>query len=183
MALEEEEAGSQNAPYCVLDGLLCEEEESGFEVEEEVDLRDENIKKFPFLNLGLSDHDMFWDNDELTSLISKEEECVCNEILADEFLVLCREKALAWIFRVKSHYGFNSLTALLAVNYLDRFITSRKFQTDKPWMSQLTAVACLSLASKVEEIRVPLLLDFQVSSFLFFIYTFSRFSFYLCIVD
>ncbi|KAL1195008.1 Cyclin-D3-3 [Cardamine amara subsp. amara] len=165
MALEEEEE-SQNAPYCVLDGLFCEEE-SGFEVEEEeeVDLRDESVVKFPFLNLGFSnDHDMLWDDDELTSLISKEEECLCNEIIivADEFLVLCREKALDWIFKVKSHYGFNSLTALLAVNYFDRFVVSRKFQSDKPWMSQLTAVACLSLASKVEEIRVPLLLDFQV---------------------
>uniref|UniRef100_A0A1J3FS24 Cyclin-D3-3 n=1 Tax=Noccaea caerulescens TaxID=107243 RepID=A0A1J3FS24_NOCCA len=165
MALEEEEE-SQNAPYCILDGLFCEEE-SGFE-EEEADLReksDESVVKFPFFHLGFTDHDMSWDDDELSSLISKEDElkpCLCDEILDDEFLALCREKALEWIFRVKSHYGFNSLTALLAVNYFDRFITSRKFQTDKPWMSQLTAVACLSLAAKVEEIRVPLLLDLQV---------------------
>ncbi|VVB05114.1 unnamed protein product [Arabis nemorensis] len=164
MALEEEEE-SQNAPYCILDGLICEEESSGFE--EEVDLiekSDSNVVKFSFFHLGITDQDMFYDDDELLSLISKEEElkpCLCDGIL-DEFLILCREKALDWIFRVKSHYGFNSLTALLAVNYFDRFITSRKFQTDKPWMSQLTAVACLSLAAKVEEIRVPLLLDFQV---------------------
>ncbi|CAE6075690.1 unnamed protein product [Arabidopsis arenosa] len=159
MALEEEEE-SQNAPFCVLDGLFCEEE-SEFE-EQEADLCDESVKKFPFLHLGLSDHDMFWDDDELLTLISKQEPCLYDEILDDEFLVLCREKSLDWIFKVKSHYGFNSLTALLAVNYFDRFITSRKFQTDKPWMSQLTALACLSLAAKVEEIRVPLLLDFQV---------------------
>ncbi|KFK34267.1 hypothetical protein AALP_AA5G122800 [Arabis alpina] len=154
MALEEEDS-SQNAPYCILDGLICEEE-SGFD--EQVDLP----LKFSFFHVGFTDQDMFYDDDELLSLISKEEELKPCEGIFDEFLVLCREKSLDWIFRVKSHYGFNSLTALLAVNYFDRFITSRMFQTDKPWMSQLTAVACLSLAAKVEEIRVPLLLDFQV---------------------
>ncbi|ESQ45518.1 hypothetical protein EUTSA_v10010471mg [Eutrema salsugineum] len=165
MALEEEEQ-IQNAPYCM---LFCEEESSGLDEEGEVDLlgekSDESVVKFPFFHLGFLDHDMLWDDDELSGLISKEEELkprLCDGILDDEFLVLCREKALDWIFRVKSHYGFNSLTALLAVNYFDRFITSRMFQTDKPWMSQLTAVACLSLAAKVEEIRVPLLLDLQV---------------------
>ncbi|KAJ6344752.1 hypothetical protein OIU76_006302 [Salix suchowensis] len=33
---------------------------------------------------------------------------------------------------------------------------------EKPWMTQLAAVSCLSLAAKVEETQVPLLLDFQV---------------------
>lgn len=153
MALEEEEE-VQNAPFCM---LFCEEESHELE-------RDESVVKFPFLHLGFLDHDMLWDDDELLGLISKENElrpCLSDTVL-DEFLVLCREKALDWIFRVKTYYGFNALTALLAVNYFDRFLTTRKFQTDKPWMSQLTAVACLSLAAKVEEIRVPLLLDLQV---------------------
>jgi len=35
-------------------------------------------------------------------------------------------------------------------------------QQDKPWMTQLAAVACLSLAAKMDETEVPLLLDFQV---------------------
>ena len=35
-------------------------------------------------------------------------------------------------------------------------------QQDKPWMNQLEAVACLSLAAKMDETEVPLLLDFQV---------------------
>ncbi|KAK6796773.1 hypothetical protein RDI58_004474 [Solanum bulbocastanum] len=34
----------------------------------------------------------------------------------------------------------------------------------KPWMSQLVVIACLSIAAKVEEIQVPLLLDLQVSN-------------------
>ncbi|KAH0695603.1 hypothetical protein KY284_015657 [Solanum tuberosum] len=65
---------------------------------------------------------------------------------------------------VIGHYGFNALTAVLAVNYFDRFISGVLFQKVKPWMSQLVAVACLSIAAKVEEIQVPLLLDLQVSN-------------------
>ncbi|PPD80038.1 hypothetical protein GOBAR_DD23043 [Gossypium barbadense] len=42
------------------------------------------------------------------------------------------------------------------------FISSLKLRQDNPWMSQLAAVACLSLAAKVEETQVPLLLDLQV---------------------
>ncbi|XP_056857180.1 cyclin-D3-3-like, partial [Raphanus sativus] len=157
MALEEEEE-TQNAPFCM---LFCEEESSSVFEEDE-----RSVVKSPSFHLGFLDHDMLSrDDDELLALISKEEDfkpCLSDKTSTDEFLSLCRENALGWIFRVKSYYGFSSLTALLAVSYFDRFVTSRKFQTDKPWMSQLTAVACLSLAAKVEEIRVPLLLDLQV---------------------
>ncbi|KAE8680655.1 Cyclin-D3-2 [Hibiscus syriacus] len=73
-----------------------------------------------------------------------------------------RKKALEWIFKVKAHHGFNALTIVLSVNYFDRFISSFNFRKDKSWMGQLAAVACLSLAAKVEEIQVPLLLDLQV---------------------
>ncbi|KAK8487832.1 hypothetical protein V6N11_049591 [Hibiscus sabdariffa] len=85
-------------------------------------------------------------------------------LTSDEPLVLARKEALEWIFKVKEHYGFHALTMVLAVNYFDRFVSSLKFQKDKPWMGQLAAVACLSLAAKVEETQVPLLLDLQVES-------------------
>ncbi|XP_010464289.1 PREDICTED: cyclin-D3-2-like [Camelina sativa] len=167
MALEKEEEASQNAPFCVLDGLYCDEE-TGF-VEEDEDLDDgdgsvESVSKFQSLPLL----DMFlWDDDELMSLISKEKEtnpCFGGDEILDGFWVSCRKEALDWFFRVNSHHGFTSSTAILAVNYFDRFMTTIKLQTDnnKPWMSQLVAVACLSLAAKVEEIHVPLLFDLQV---------------------
>ncbi|KAJ6340551.1 hypothetical protein OIU77_008337 [Salix suchowensis] len=37
------------------------------------------------------------------------------------------------------------------------------FGKEKPWMTQLAAVSCLSLAAKVEETQVPLPLDFRVN--------------------
>ncbi|KAE8707041.1 Cyclin-D3-2 [Hibiscus syriacus] len=76
------------------------------------------------------------------------------DVNSDESLVVARKEALEWIFKVKEHYGFNALTMVLAVNYFDRFISSLKFQKDKPWMRQLAAVACVSLAAKVEETQV-----------------------------
>ncbi|KAK9163823.1 hypothetical protein Syun_004725 [Stephania yunnanensis] len=99
-------------------------------------------------------------NVELNTLFSKEQESGHHG--RDPDLGDSRREAVEWILRVNAHFGFSALTAILAVNYLDRFITSRHFQQDKPWMTQLVAVACLSLAAKVEETHVPLLLDLQV---------------------
>jgi cyclin D3 len=77
-------------------------------------------------------------------------------------LARARCEAVEWILKVNEHYSFTALTAVLAVNYLDRFLFSVHLQKEKPWMAQLAAVSCLSLAAKVEETQVPLLLDFQV---------------------
>ncbi|KAI4389524.1 hypothetical protein MLD38_001741 [Melastoma candidum] len=84
-----------------------------------------------------------------------------------------RATAVDWMLRAHSFYGFSSLTALLAVDFLDRFLSEFHRQGGEdgvgteepwlqPWMPQLTGVACLSLAAKVEETQVPLLLDLQV---------------------
>ncbi|KAK7307656.1 hypothetical protein VNO77_40902 [Canavalia gladiata] len=80
-----------------------------------------------------------------------------------------RYHAVRWISTVSSLYDFSALTSVLAVNYFDRFITNLSFESDKPWITHLAAVTCLSLAAKMEETRVPPLLDLQVeeSKFLF----------------
>lgn len=170
MALQEQETQSQNVPF-FLDGLYCEEERFGDddddgEVEEEASEnekcdRDKKLSLFP---LTLLEHDLFWEDDELCSLISKEElthHCYSG-LISDGFLMVARNKSVEWMLKVNAHYGFSALTAVLAVNYFDRYLSSSCFQRDKPWMSQLAAVACLSLAAKVEETHVPLLLDLQV---------------------
>ncbi|KAH7546222.1 hypothetical protein FEM48_Zijuj01G0177600 [Ziziphus jujuba var. spinosa] len=62
------------------------------------------------------------------------------------------------------------------MNYFDRFVSNVQFQRDKSWVSQLTAVSCLSLATKVKETHVPFLLDLQVeeSRFIFEVKTSQR---------
>ncbi|KAB2004754.1 hypothetical protein ES319_D11G221700v1 [Gossypium barbadense] len=64
-----------------------------------------------------------------------------------------RREAVEWMLEVNAHYGFTTLTTMLFVNYLDRFLSSFCFQRDKPSMIHHVAITCLSLAAKVEETR------------------------------
>ncbi|EXB82648.1 hypothetical protein L484_027829 [Morus notabilis] len=73
-----------------------------------------------------------------------------------------RALSVAWILKVHSYYGFQPLTAYLSVNYLDRFLYSRRLPHSDGWPLQLLSVACLSLAAKMEEPLVPSLLDLQI---------------------
>ncbi|KAL9226309.1 hypothetical protein vseg_002139 [Gypsophila vaccaria] len=75
-----------------------------------------------------------------------------------------RSQSVAWILKVRALYGFHAVTAYLAVNYLDRFLSLHHLPQTGGWASQLLAVACLSLAAKMEEPLVPSLLDLQVES-------------------
>ncbi|KAL0912404.1 hypothetical protein M5K25_018374 [Dendrobium thyrsiflorum] len=73
-----------------------------------------------------------------------------------------RRDAIDLILKVHAYHKFGPLSAYLSVNYLDRFLSSYELPQGKSWMTQLLSVACLSLACKMEEIEVPLLLDLQV---------------------
>uniref|UniRef100_A0A2P2K2L9 B-like cyclin n=1 Tax=Rhizophora mucronata TaxID=61149 RepID=A0A2P2K2L9_RHIMU len=165
MALQEEETN----------GLYCEEEafEEGYAscIDDGSEIQDPNVKKESSFSFTFLQQDLFWEDSELLSLISKEKEThlAFDDVAANESLVVARRDAIEWILRVKARYGFSALTSVLAVNYFDRFILSFKPQSDKPWMGQLAAVACLSLAAKVEETQVPVLVDLQVeeSKFVF----------------
>nr|GMD84279.1 cyclin-D3-1-like [Ipomoea batatas] len=157
----------------LLDALYCEEERWGEEMEEAFDetedsetttLTTTNETPLLLVPLLLLEQDMFWEDEELLSLFSKEKNThfLSENLQTDPSLSLERTEAVHWILKVTSHYGFSALTPILAVNYLDRFLSTLDYKKDEPWMIQLAAVTCLSLAAKVEEIHVPLLLDFQV---------------------
>ncbi|XP_039069195.1 cyclin-D3-2-like [Hibiscus syriacus] len=114
-------------------------------------------------NIISLEQDMFWEDDELSSLFSKEgQNQLFDSVQADGNLAKARRAAVEWVLKVNAQYSFSALTAVFAVNYLDRFLFSFRFRSEKPWTTQLAAVACLSLAAKVEETQVPLLLDLQV---------------------
>jgi cyclin D1/2/4 len=63
---------------------------------------------------------------------------------------------------VQEYYNFGPLTITLSVNYMDRFMSRQHLPQGKAWMLQLLSVACISLAAKMEETEVPVLLDLQV---------------------
>ncbi|XVE66794.1 hypothetical protein DITRI_Ditri08aG0107800 [Diplodiscus trichospermus] len=166
----------QNHPSFLLDALLCEEEkweedenDVGEVLQEDTcrgcnNINGRNPSFFPLL---LLEQDLFWEDEELLSLFSKEQQqAACylnpNNVETDESLAVARRDAVEWMLKVNARYGFTTLTAVLSINYLDRFLNSFHFQRDKPWMIQLLAVTCLSLAAKVEETQVPLLHDLQI---------------------
>uniref|UniRef100_A0A803NMM1 B-like cyclin n=1 Tax=Cannabis sativa TaxID=3483 RepID=A0A803NMM1_CANSA len=170
MNVEEEQ---QNPSLSLLDTLYCEEEKWEDEEDDKSEVYstnndndDNNPSLFP---LFLLEQDLFWEDEELLSLFSKEEQLKQTHYYlfphSSSTLSLVRRQAVEWVLKVNAHYGFTALTAVLAINYLDRFLSSLNFQSDKPWMVQLVAVTCLSLAAKVEETEVPLLLDLQNGAF------------------
>ncbi|KAE8704148.1 Cyclin-D3-1 [Hibiscus syriacus] len=148
----------------LFDSLYCSEENWGQDEEAKEDFlveADDELSGNPFP--VLFEHDFFWEDDELSSLLLKEERNQLFDTLqTNGNLAGPRFDAVEWMLKVNAHYSFSALTAVLAVNYFDRLLFSFRFQSDKPWMTQLAAVACLSLAAKVEETQVPLLLDLQV---------------------
>ncbi|GAA0160956.1 kinase activator [Lithospermum erythrorhizon] len=142
-----------------LDALYCEEEQWD-------DLKTEDFFSFEAINHSpplLMQEDLFWEDEELINMLSKEQENeLCSTLLENPSMAKSRHDAIEWMLEVVGYYSFSALTASLAVNYFDRFLFCFKYYSEKPWMIQLTAVSCLSLAAKVEETHVPLLLDFQV---------------------
>ncbi|KAE9613345.1 hypothetical protein Lal_00027475 [Lupinus albus] len=85
-----------------------------------------------------------------------------------ELDISVRREAIDWICKSHAYYGFGYLTFCLAVNYLDRFLSVYELPRDKSWTGQLLAVACLSIAVKMDEIKVPQSVDLQVGEPKFF---------------
>lgn len=75
-----------------------------------------------------------------------------------------RREAFDWMYKAHSHYSFGPLSICLSVNYFDRFLSVYEMPKGKAWPMQLLAVACLSLASKIEETKVPQIVDLQVGA-------------------
>ncbi|KAK8613598.1 hypothetical protein V6N13_101356 [Hibiscus sabdariffa] len=157
----------QRHPLFLLDALYCEEEEEdGAEDLQQVmssSTSCNNGRNPVFPPLPFLDRDLFSDDEDLLSMFSKETRI---DPVVHVFPAMARREAVEWMLKVNAFHGFTTLTAVLAVNYLDRFLTTLRLQKDddddKPWMIHLVAVTCLSLAAKVEETHVPLLLDLQV---------------------
>ncbi|PWA34851.1 cyclin-like protein [Artemisia annua] len=78
-----------------------------------------------------------------------------------------RQDSINWILNAHAHFQFQPVTAVLAVNYFDRFLSAAdgaaSLEWNNGWKYQLLSVACLSLAAKMEEHDLPLLMDLQVS--------------------
>ncbi|KAL0342975.1 UNVERIFIED_CONTAM: Cyclin-D2-1 [Sesamum angustifolium] len=131
------------------------------------------------------------DSEALMYLPCLSEECICwmverervhlprddylSRLRSGELDVRLRRKALDWMFKACAYYNFGELCLCSAMSYVDRFLSVYELPVDSPergdkrWAIQLVAVACLSLAAKIEEVNVPSTVDLQAgeTKFLF----------------
>ncbi|GMJ08048.1 cyclin d5;1 [Hibiscus trionum] len=146
--------------YFSCSSLLChetEEEACCFETEPEHD--DESL----YLN----------DNDDeyIESLFQRETSATsssdCPFTDRENWLQCARLNAIEWIFNTRTLFGFQIHTAYLSVIYLDRFLSKKSIDDGKLWAIQLLSAACLSIAAKMEERRVPILSEFPTRDYQF----------------
>ncbi|MQM14614.1 hypothetical protein Taro_047548 [Colocasia esculenta] len=88
-------------------------------------------------------------------------------VAAGDWLKCARSGAVRWILKTRTYFGFSHRTAYLSVIYLDRFFVKRTIEKGQSWAIQLLSVACLSLAAKMEECRVPALTEYPVAEYHF----------------
>ncbi|CAM8974632.1 unnamed protein product [Rhodiola kirilowii] len=180
-----------------LSSLLCAEENTGF-LDDEISENDGSVETSSTASLlgpqrAQNEDQRFesWDSfigvlcvqsDEcLESMIGKESqhlpECdYLGRLSCGEVDLSDRMRAVIWIKKVHAHFGFGPLSLYLSVNYLDRFLSAYGLPEGEAWMMQLLAVACVSIAAKMEETEIPLSQDFQVadSKFVFEARTIQR---------
>lgn len=97
-------------------------------------------------------------------------------LLGGDLDLSVRRQALDWIWKAHAHYDFGPSSLCLSVNYLDRFLSVYELPGGNTWSAQLLAIACLSIATKMDEIKVPSCIDIQVGEpkFLFEAKTIQR---------
>ncbi|KAI3760754.1 hypothetical protein L1987_51153 [Smallanthus sonchifolius] len=163
-----------------LSSLLCEEDNDCISYDDDGDdlkgldwdINQSHTQKNP--NLKMIDEteysvlDLPLQNDaRLTLLNLKEHEQFVgfvdylDKLKNQDLFLVARQQAVDWISKVHAQFNFGPLCAYLSVNYLDRFLAVYELPKDKPWMMQLLAVTCLSLAAKMEETSIPTILDLQ----------------------
>ncbi|KAJ6730148.1 CYCLINS [Salix viminalis] len=76
-------------------------------------------------------------------------------LVIDSWFRNARLEAITWILRTRKTFGFHFHTAYLSMIYFDRFISSRSIDRRHSWVVKLISVACISLASKMEEDSPP----------------------------
>ncbi|KAJ0973702.1 hypothetical protein J5N97_015667 [Dioscorea zingiberensis] len=156
-----------------ISNLICQEDRALLDDDGEEEEDEEKREVF----LVLKDSEA--EDEYIENLVSREASFDCravvdslagNEstvVVAGDWLKCARSDAIQWMLRTKACLGFSIQTAFLAVSYLDRFLARRSIEEGKCWAVKLAAVACLSLAAKMEELRVPALSEFRLEEYQF----------------
>ncbi|KAJ1414542.1 Cyclin-like [Sesbania bispinosa] len=153
-----------------LSSLMCEEGEDSFFEDE-----DENTCIINSLDDDNNTCFVLEDEEEYIEYLFSQERgfgsqihlLSCDDHSNRHWLWSARLDAIDWIFNTQAKFGFKVQTAYLSVTYFDRFLSKRSIDESKPWAIQLLSVACLSLAAKMEEQRVPPLYEYPIEEYRF----------------
>ncbi|EEF52290.1 cyclin-D5-1 [Ricinus communis] len=142
--------------------LLCQESETRLEEQE---LGDDEAIRNGFGDLDREEEyvEMLVEK-EISFSKSKEDQSLST---FDNWVKFARLEAITWILKNRAIFGFGFQTAYLSITYFDRFLSRRSIDREKSWAVKLLSVACLSLAAKMEEIKVPPLSNFQIEEYNF----------------
>ncbi|KAL5559165.1 hypothetical protein UlMin_035376 [Ulmus minor] len=88
-------------------------------------------------------------------------------VVYGERVKCARLEAITWILSTRAVFGFRLQTAYLSMIYFDRFLSKRSIDDEKIWVIPLLSVACLSLAAKMEEIKIPGISEYQLEDYNF----------------
>ncbi|KAJ8762583.1 hypothetical protein K2173_008022 [Erythroxylum novogranatense] len=88
-------------------------------------------------------------------------------VVFQNWVKCARLEAIEWIMKSRTIFGFRLRTAYLSMLYFDRFLSRRSIDGEKLWAVRLLSVACLSLAAKTEEMKIPSLSEFQIDGYSF----------------
>ncbi|KAK1392347.1 Cyclin-D5-1 like [Heracleum sosnowskyi] len=88
-------------------------------------------------------------------------------ISSGDWIMSARLDSIKWIFKAVTCMKFQLHTAYLSVTYFDKFLSLRMIDNEKYWVVRLLSVACLSLAAKMEECKVPSLAEFPMEDYIF----------------
>lgn len=144
--------------------LLCQED---FRVE--LSVADEDDTYIDISRTYVGDPDT--EEEEYLALLANQEPHrgfdANDTLVTDSWFRNARLEAITWILRTRKTFGFHFHTAYLSMIYFDRFISSRSIDRRYSWVVKLISVACISLASKMEEVQVPSSPEFQTDGVIF----------------
>ncbi|XP_041016642.1 cyclin-D5-1-like [Juglans microcarpa x Juglans regia] len=139
--------------------LLCQESETR--------LDEELVEEDTFINFKNYDG---YEDGYMEMFFERE---TCHGFKRSESLVFgnwvkcARLEAITWILRTRAAFGFRFQTAYLSMIYFDRFLSRRSIDSENLWAIRLLSVACLSLAAKMDELKVPVLSEYLLEDYNF----------------
>ncbi|KAK3146738.1 hypothetical protein QOZ80_3BG0271090 [Eleusine coracana subsp. coracana] len=160
-----EEAVEDYSAGCCSVSLMCQEDSSDLDGGELVLVYNDAEEEEEYMGHLVSKETSFCCSPSSPSSSSDDDAGAAESpplsMAAEDWFACARRDTVKWILETRAYFGFGHRTAYLAVSYFDRFCLRRCIDRSvMPWATRLLAVACVSLAAKMEEYRAPALSEF-----------------------